>query len=49
VEVLDHVIIGAEGYFSFLDAGLLAAPSTTTMEDTGRARASRVATSIPRP
>lgn len=23
VEVLDHVIIGAEGYFSFLDAGLL--------------------------
>lgn len=49
VEVLDHVIIGAEGYFSFLDAGLLAAPSTATMEDTGRARASRVATSIPRP
>jgi DNA repair protein RadC len=24
VEVLDHVIIGAEGYLSFLDAGLLA-------------------------
>ncbi|MCB9623280.1 MAG: DNA repair protein RadC [Sandaracinus sp.] len=23
VEVLDHVIIGSEGYFSFLDAGLL--------------------------
>ncbi|MBX3247238.1 MAG: DNA repair protein RadC [Myxococcales bacterium] len=24
VEVLDHVIIGAEGYFSFLDAGMMA-------------------------
>ena len=24
VRVLDHIIIGAEGYFSFLDAGLLA-------------------------
>jgi DNA repair protein RadC len=24
VQVLDHLIIGHEGYFSFLDAGLLA-------------------------
>jgi hypothetical protein len=32
VEVLDHVIIGAEGYFSFLDAGLLVASSPAPRE-----------------
>ena len=26
IRVLDHVVIGREGYFSFLDAGLIAPP-----------------------
>jgi DNA repair protein RadC len=30
VEVLDHIVIGEQGYFSFLDAGLLSAGETDT-------------------